>query len=106
MSGSGRQIAENAMPCCGDILRAVKSACEKEVCDMYDMINNVPYGRMPVGSMPMQGSVRNVRGRSAAIVTDPISLASASKRAGIRRAAGSTRICGVRTSGERRCVYR
>ena len=88
-----------------EISRCRKTACEKEVCDMYDMINSVP-ARMQTGMMPAQTMFRNARGRTTAIVTDPISLASAPKRAAVRRAGGNPRICGVRTTGERRCAYR
>jgi len=73
---------------------------------MYDMMNSVSVSRMPVGSIPIQGSARNVRGRSAVPAMDPISLAVAPRRAAVRRAGGSARICGVRTSAERRCVCR
>ena len=38
---------------------------------MYDMINSVP-ARMQTGMMPAQTMFRNARGRTTAIVTDPI----------------------------------
>ena len=73
---------------------------------MYDMMNAVHSVRMPVGATPAQTSFRNVRERTTAVVTDSISLASAARRAAIRRAGGNPRICGVYTTGERRCAYR
>ena len=70
---------------------------------MYGMMNS--FGEIRLPAVSANGPARNLRGRTSAAV-DPISLAGAPRRAGVRRPEGSPRICGARTSCERRCAYR
>jgi len=73
---------------------------------MYDMMSSSSASRMSAAPVMMQGAVRSLRGRSGMPAMDPISLAGAPRRAGVRRGAGNARICSVRTTGERRCALR
>ena len=70
---------------------------------MYDMMNCVSSGRNTDGCI--YASARNMGARSASAM-DPITLATASRRAEMRRRGGCVPVGGVRTTGERRCACR